>query len=88
MQVHLLWTWGYTRAAIKLRAMINNESEETDQPDERPAAAADTEARSLSLRLRRSIDAGTSVGLSGVVMAAQQVPLAAHASRHPSSGPL
>lgn len=78
-QVHLIWTWGYTRAAIKLRAMVTTDTEGQLDEDEALPPAADAEARNLSVRLRRSIDTGASIGLASALLAgisAQQVPCA------------
>jgi hypothetical protein len=56
--------------------MVTTEIEGEMDEEEMLPAAADAEVRGLSVRLRRSIDTGTSVGLAGALLAglgAQQV---------------
>ena len=77
----MLWTWGYTRAAIKLRAVVsideNSIVDSSSGEGEEEDGARDT--LRLSVRIRRSIDAGSAIALSGALLAAigaQQVCIA------------
>ncbi len=78
--MHMLWTWGYTRAAIKLRAVVSIDADPVAESNggegEEENGARDTLL--LSVRIRRSIDAGSAIALAGALLAAlgaQQVVL-------------
>jgi hypothetical protein len=88
--MHMLWTWGYTRAAIKLRAVVSideNSIVDSSSGEGEEDGARDT--LRLSVRIRRSIDAGSAIALSGALMAAigaQQVCIAVALRGKPGRG--
>ena len=55
---HMLWTWGYTRAAVRVRSV---------------AAKADVEGNTAVISkfkgVRQSLDVGSSIGIMGAIIA-------------------
>jgi hypothetical protein len=70
--MHMLWTWGYTRAAIKLRAVVSIDVESIGRSDGGEGGEEDDarDSMRLSVRIRRSIDAGSAIALAGALLAA------------------
>jgi hypothetical protein len=70
--MHMLWTWGYTRAAIKLRAVVSIDAEPLAESEGGIGGEEDDamDTLRLSVRIRRSMDAGSAIALAGALLAA------------------